>query len=426
MPNLLERVRQGWQAFKSPETEFEQEMNLNRNAFTIATSARPDIIRAPNRGSERSIVNSIYTRISMDVAAIQFEHVTVDPYNERYTDTVKDSLNDCLTLEANIDQTGRAFIQDICLTMFHDREGCIAVCPVLADKSPLHNTTVEIYELRVAQILEWKPRAVKCRLYNDITGQKSEQWWPKSAIAIIENPFAPVMNAPNSTLQRLIRKLNILDAIDEQSGAGKLDLIIQLPYTIKSEARKKQAEERRKSIEEQLANGKYGIAYTDATEHVTQINRAVENNLMNQIEYLTNMVYSQLGLTTAVMDGTADEQQMLNYYSRTIEPIASAISNEFRRKFLSKTARTQGHDIMFFRDPFKLVPVEKIAEIADKFTRNEIMTSNEIRAIVGYKPSSDPNADELRNKNLNQSDAALQEEQMIGAEDQYAEDQQYE
>lgn len=429
MPNLLERVRQGWQAFKSPTDKFElnNQFNQNEGWFTVSHASRPDIIRAPNRGSERSIVNSIYTRISMDVAAIQFEHVYVDPENERYMDTVQnDPLNECLMVEANIDQTGRAFIQDICLTMFHDREGCIAVVPVYTDKDPRYSTSFDIYEMRVAQIIEWKPRMVKVRLYNDITGTKKEMWFPKASCAIIENPFAPVMNAPNSTLQRLIRKLNILDAIDEQSGAGKLDLLIQLPYTIKSEARKRQAAERRQSIEDQLANGKYGIAYTDATEHVTQINRAVENNLMNQIEYLTNMVYSQLGLTTAVMDGTADEQQMLNYYSRTIEPIASAISNEFRRKFLTKTARSQGQDIMFFRDPFKLVPVEKIAEIADKFTRNEIMTSNEIRAIVGYKPSADPNADELRNKNLNQSDAAMQEEQMIGEEDQYAQEEQYE
>ena len=418
MPNLFQRFQSGWRAFKNQNDQYERTtVNSEGGYFTVASSSRPDLIRAPNRGSERSIVNAIYTRISMDVAAIKFEHVLTD-INGRYVDTVDDTLNECLTLEANIDQSGRAFIQDICLTMFHDREGCIAVIPTAGDVDPRYNTSFDIYEMRVGSIVEWKPQFIKVRLYNDLNGQKEEYWFPKASCAIIENPFASIMNAPNSTLQRLIRKLNILDAIDEQSGSGKLDLIIQLPYTIKSDARKKQAEERRKAIEDQLSGSKFGIAYTDATEHVTQINRAVENNLMNQIEYLTNMVYSQLGLTTAVMDGTANEQEMLNYYSRTIEPIASAITNEFRRKFLTSNARSRGHDIMFFKDPFKLVPVEKIAEIADKFTRNEIMTSNEIRAIVGYKPSDDPNADELRNKNLNQSPEAMMEEQQIGAEDE--------
>lgn len=425
MPNLLERFQSGWRAFKNQNDRYEQTtVNSEGGYFTVASSSRPDLIRAPNRGSERSIVNAIYTRISMDVAAIKFEHVLTDE-NGRYVNTVDGPLNDCLTLEANIDQSGRAFIQDICLTMFHDREGCIAVIPTAGDVDPRYNTAFEIYEMRVGSIIEWKPQFVKVRLYDDLNGQKEEYWFPKASCAIIENPFASIMNAPNSTLQRLIRKLNILDAIDEQSGSGKLDLIIQFPYTIKSDARKKQAEERRKAIEEQLSGSKFGIAYTDATEHVTQINRAVENNLMSQIEYLTNMVYSQLGLTTAVMDGTASEQEMLNYYSRTIEPIASAITNEFRRKFLTSNARSRGHDIMFFRDPFKLVPVEKVAEIADKFTRNEIMTSNEIRAIVGYKPSDDPNADELRNKNLNQSPAAMIEEQQLGAEDEALADDDY-
>ena len=425
MPNLFQRFQSGWRAFKNQNDQYERTtVNSEGGYFTVSSSSRPDLIRAPNRGSERSIVNSIYTRISMDVAAIKFEHVLTDE-NGRYVNTVDGPLNDCLTLEANIDQSGRAFIQDICLTMFHDREGCIAVIPTAGDVDPRYNTAFEIYEMRVGSIIEWKPQFVKVRLYDDLNGQKEEYWFPKASCAIIENPFASIMNAPNSTLQRLIRKLNILDAIDEQSGSGKLDLIIQLPYTIKSDARKKQAEERRKAIEEQLSGSKFGIAYTDATEHVTQINRAVENNLMSQIEYLTNMVYSQLGLTTAVMDGTASEQEMLNYYSRTIEPIASAITNEFRRKFLTSNARSRGHDIMFFRDPFKLVPVEKVAEIADKFTRNEIMTSNEIRAIVGYKPSEDPNADELRNKNLNQSPAAMIEEQQLGAEDEALADDDY-
>ena len=425
MPNLFQRFQSGWRAFKNQNDQYERTtVNSEGGYFTVASSSRPDLIRAPNRGSERSIVNAIYTRISMDVAAIKFEHVLTD-INGRYVDTVDDTLNDCLTLEANIDQSGRAFIQDICLTMFHDREGCIAVIPTAGDVDPRYNTSFDIYEMRVGSIIEWRPSFVKVRLYNDWNGQKEEYWFPKASCAIIENPFASIMNAPNSTLQRLIRKLNILDAIDEQSGSGKLDLIIQLPYTIKSDARKKQAEERRKAIEEQLSGSKFGIAYTDATEHVTQINRAVENNLMNQIEYLTNMVYSQLGLTTAVMDGTANEQEMLNYYSRTIEPIASAITNEFRRKFLTSNSRSRGHDIMFFRDPFKLVPVEKVAEIADKFTRNEIMTSNEIRAIVGYKPSDNPNADELRNKNLNQSPEAMMQEQEMGYEDEELADGDY-
>lgn len=418
MANLFDRFRKGWVAFKNPEDKYERTMPTFDNYVVQSSSSRPDIYRASRFGSERSIINAIYSRISIDVAAIKFEHVLLDE-NDRYFDTVRDGLNDCLTLEANVDQSARAFIQDICLTMFHDKEGCIAVVPINADKDPRYNENFEPYSMRVGTIEEWRPNSVRVKLYNDLNGDRRDLWFPKYSVAIIENPFASIMNAPNSMLQRLIKKLNILDVIDEQSGSGKLDLIIQLPYTLKSDAKKKQAAERKKAIEDQLRDSPFGIAYTDATEHITQINRPIENNLMKQIEFLTNMVYSQLGLTTAVMDGTANEQEMLNYYSRTIEPIASAITNEFRRKFLSKTARTQGHDILFFRDPFKLVPVEKIAEIADKFTRNEIMTSNEIRAIVGYKPAADPNADELRNKNLNQSDAAMQEEQQIGLEDEY-------
>lgn len=422
MPNLFDRFRKGWVAFKNPNDTYEQTMFTGSNVIMQSSSSRPDKPIDARYGSEKSIINAIYTRIAIDVAAIKFEHVLLDE-NSKYFDTVRDDLTDRLMTEANIDQTARAFIKDICLRMFRSREGFVAVVPINCDVDPRYNDAFKIYSYRVGTIEEWKPTSVRVKLYNDINGDIRDLWFPKSSVAIIENPFSDIMNAPNSTLQRLIKKLNILDVIDEQSGSGKLDLIIQLPYSLKSDAHKKQAAERKRMITEQLRDDQFGIAYTDATERVTQLNRPIENNLMNQIEFLTNMVYSQLGLTTAVMDGTANEQEMLNYYSRTIEPIASAITDEFRRKFLSKTARTQGHDIMFFRDPFKLVPVEKIAEIADKFTRNEIMSSNEIRAIVGYKPSMDPKADELRNKNLNQSDAAMAEEQMLGEEDQYYEDE---
>ena len=358
---------------------------------------RPDRVRF-SRGNERSIVTSVYNRIAMDVAAIDIKHCKVDE-NGRYVEDVKSGLNDCLTLEANIDQTSRAFIQDVVMTMFND--GAVAIVPVDTTVDPRVSASFDIKTMRTGKIVEWFPSSVKLNVYNDRTGQREDIVLPKRSVAIIENPLYAVINEPNSTMQRLIRKLNILDAIDEQSGSGKLDLIIQLPYIIKGEARREQAERRRTDIEEQL-KGPYGIAYTDGTEKITQLNRPIENNLMKQVEYLTNMLYSQIGMTTTVLDGTADEKTMLNYNNRTIEPIVSAIVGAMKRNFLTKTARTQGQTIMSFRDPFKLVPINNIAEIADKFTRNEILTSNEVRQIIGMKPSSDPKADQLVNSNIAQ------------------------
>lgn len=359
---------------------------------------RPDRPRF-TRGNERSIVTSVYNRIALDVASININHVRLDD-NDRFTSIISSGLNECLTLNANIDQTGRGFIQDVVMSMLD--EGSVAIVPVDTTFDPKVTGSYDINSMRTGKILEWKPKDVKVRLYNDRTGQKEEIWLPKSMVGIIENPLYAVMNEPNSTMQRLIRKLNLLDAVDEQSGSGKLDLIIQLPYVIKTEARKQQAENRRKQIEDQLAGSKYGIAYADGTEKITQLNRPIENNLLKQVEYLTNMLYSQLGISQAVMEGTADEKQMLNYNNRTIEPIISAIVDEMKRKFLTKTARSQKQSIMFFRDPFKLVPVENVAEIADKFTRNEIMTSNEFRQVIGMKPSDDPKADQLRNANISE------------------------
>ena len=349
-----------------------------------------------SRGNERSIITSVYNRIALDVAAITIQHVRLDDEG-RFTSVMNTSLNSCLSLEANLDQTGRAFIQDIVQSMLD--EGCVAIVPVDTDDDPEEGSW-KIETMRTGKILEWYPQHVKVRVYNEQTGKKEDILVPKRTVAIVENPFYAVMNEPNSTMQRLIRKLNILDAIDEQSGSGKLNLIIQLPYVIKTEARRQQAEKRRKDIEEQLSGSKYGVAYTDGTEHVVQLNRPVDNNLMSQIEYLTSMLYSQLGLTQSIMDGSADDKTMLNYLTRTVEPILSAIVDEMKRKFLSKTARSQKQSILFFRDPFKLVPVGEIAEIADKMTRNEIMTSNEIRQKIGMTPSKDPNADKLRNSNL--------------------------
>ena len=349
-----------------------------------------------SRGNERSIITSVYNRIALDVAAITIQHVRLDDEG-RFTSVMNTSLNSCLSLEANLDQTGRAFIQDIVQSMLD--EGCVAIVPVDTDDDPEEGSW-KIETMRTGKILEWYPQHVKVRVYNEQTGKKEDVLVPKRTVAIVENPFYAVMNEPNSTMQRLIRKLNILDAIDEQSGSGKLNLIIQLPYVIKTEARRQQAEKRRKDIEEQLSGSKYGVAYTDGTEHVVQLNRPVDNNIMSQIEYLTSMLYSQLGLTQSIMDGSADDKTMLNYLTRTVEPILSAIVDEMKRKFLSKTARSQKQSILFFRDPFKLVPVGEIAEIADKMTRNEIMTSNEIRQKIGMTPSKDPNADKLRNSNL--------------------------
>ena len=391
---FIDRLQHGWNAFMNKDP--------TRNYYDTGPgySYRPDRPRL-TRGNERTIVTSIFNRIALDVASLNITHCKVDE-NGRYVSSIDSSLNNCLNLEANLDQTGRAFIQDVVISMFD--EGCVAVVPVDTSIDPEVSGSYNVESMRTGKILEWYPKHVKVRVYNENTGIKEDIKLPKSSVSIIENPLFAVVNEPNSTLQRLMRKLALLDVVDEQTSAGKLDMIIQLPYTIKSEARRTQAEARRKDIEMQLTNTKYGIAYVDATEKITQLNRPLENNLMKQIEYLTNMLYSQLGITQTILDGTADEQTLLNYHSRTIEPIASAIVDEMKRKFLTKTARTQKQTITFFRDPFKLVPVNNIADIADKFTRNEVLTSNEIRQIIGFKPSSDPKADELRNSNLNHPD----------------------
>lgn len=383
------RLKHAWNAFTG-------NVQMNYRDLGMSHSYRADRPRM-SRGNERSIVTSVYNRIALDVAALNVQHVRLDE-NGRFLSVIDDGLNNCLTLEANVDQTARSFVQDVVISMFD--EGSVAIVPVDTTTDPNVSGSYDIQSLRVGQILDWYPQHIRARVYNEQTGRKEDIVVPKSAVAIIENPLYAVINEPNSTMQRLIRKLNLLDVIDEQSGSGKLDLIIQLPYVIKTEARRQQAENRRKDIENQLSGSKYGIAYTDGTEHITQLNRSVNNNLMSQIEYLTSMLYSQLGITQSILDGTADEKTMLNYNNRTIEPIISAIVDEMKRKFLTKTARSQHQSISFFRDPFKLVPVNDIAEIADKFTRNEIMTSNEIRQVVGMKPSEDPRADELRNKNL--------------------------
>lgn len=387
--SLGARLKHAWNVFTANETVGAR-WDIGPSYFY-----RPD---RPifSRGNERSIITSVYNRIALDVAAITIQHVRLDDEG-RFTSVMNSTLNDCLSLEANLDQTGRAFIQDVVQSMLD--EGCVAIIPVDTDIDP-DEGSYKIETMRTGKILEWYPQHVKVRVYNEQTGKKEDVLVPKRTAAIVENPFYAIMNEPNSTMQRLIRKLNILDAIDEQSGSGKLNLIIQLPYVIKTEARRQQAEKRRKDIEEQLSGSKYGVAYTDGTEHVVQLNRPIDNNLMSQIEYLTSMLYSQLGLTQSIMDGSADDKTMLNYLTRTVEPILSAIVDEMKRKFLTKTARSQKQSILFFRDPFKLVPVGEIAEIADKMTRNEIMTSNEIRQKIGMMPSKDPNADKLRNSNL--------------------------
>lgn len=400
------RLKHAWNAFTG-------NIQMNYRDLGMSYSYRADRPRM-SRGNERSIVTSVYNRIALDVAALNVQHVRLDE-NGRFLSVIDDGLNNCLTLEANVDQTARSFVQDVVISMFD--EGSVAIVPVDTTTDPNVSGSYDIQSLRVGQILDWYPQYIRARVYNEQTGRKEDIVVPKSAVAIIENPLYAVINEPNSTMQRLIRKLNLLDVIDEQSGSGKLDLIIQLPYVIKTEARRQQAENRRKDIESQLSGSKYGIAYTDGTEHITQLNRSVNNNLMSQIEYLTSMLYSQLGITQSILDGTADEKTMLNYNNRTIEPIISAIVDEMKRKFLTKTARSQRQSISFFRDPFKLVPVNDIAEIADKFTRNEIMTSNEIRQVVGMKPSDDPRADELRNKNLSEpSGSDQQSEEMPIAE----------
>ena len=395
--SFTDRVRNGWNAFMGRDpTKFQP----NYNELGYGLSYRPDRTRL-STSNEKSLITTIYNRIALDVASCNINHVKIDE-NGRYTETIPSGLNNALSLDANTDQTGKAFIQDVVLSMFD--EGCVAVVPTDTDYDPTgRSDSYDIETLRTAQIKEWYPYDVKVRMYNENKGQKEEIILPKKAIAIIENPFYAVMNEPNSTLQRLIRTLNRLDRTDEANASGKLDLIIQLPYVIKSQARKEQAEARRRDIEEQLTGTKYGIAYTDGTERIVQLNRAVENNLWTQASDLTAMLYQQLGISQTILDGTADEQVMLNYYDHTINPILNAITEEMVRKFLSKKARTQGQSIMSFRDPFKLVPVNQIADIADKLTRNEIASSNEIRAVIGWKPSKDPKADELRNKNLNEA-----------------------
>lgn len=388
--SFASRLKHAWNVFRSrdPTAEF--------GDIGSSYYYRPDRPRF-TRGNERSITTSVLNRIALDVSAIDIRHVRLDK-NGRFLEEINSGLNNCLTLSANMDQTGRAFKQDIVMSMLD--EGCVAIVPTDTTIDPKVTDSYDVETMRVGKIIQWRPRHVQVRLYNEQTGNKEEIWLPKKMVAIVENPLYAVMNEPNSTMQRLVHKLGLLDITDEQTASGKLDLIIQLPYVIKTDARRQQAENRRKDIEMQLAGSKYGIAYTDGTEKITQLNRSLDNNLMKQVEYLTNQLYSQLGITQTILDGTADEKTMLNYYSRTIEPIVSAIADEMKRKFLTKTARTQNQSIEFFRDPFKLVPVNDIAEIADKFTRNEIMTSNEIRQIVGMKPSDDPKADELRNSNI--------------------------
>lgn len=390
---LLTRIKHGWNAFVN-----NRDPTYTRESFGESYYYRPDRVRF-TRGNERTIVTSIYNKIALDVSNINIRHVRLDE-NDRFIEHIISGLDQCLTTEANVDQTGRAFKQDVVMSLLD--EGCVAIVPTDTTLDPTISGSYEIDSLRTGKIIEWHPKHVRVKVYNERTGKKEELVLPKSMVAIVENPFYSVMNEPNSTLQRLIRKLNLLDAIDEQSGSGKLDLIIQLPYTVKTDLKRQQAETRRKEIEMQLTGTKYGIAYTDATERITQLNRPIENNLMKQIEYLTNTLYGQLGITQSILDGSADEKTMLNYTNRTIEPIVSAIVDEMKRKFLTKTARSQRQSISFFRDPFRLVPVDNLAEIADKFTRNEIMTSNEIRQIIGMKPSSDPKADQLVNSNISQ------------------------
>ena len=393
--SFLSRLKHAWNAFTNNKDPTPKYQDIGASYYY-----RPDRQRFTG-GNERTIVTSVYNRIALDAAAVEIKHVRLDE-NGRYLETIDSGINRCLNEEANIDQTGRAFIQDVVMSMLD--EGCVAIVPVDTTFNPNVTNSYDIQSMRVGKILQWYPNHIQVRVYNEKTGNKEDIIVPKSMVGIIENPLYAVINEPNSTMQRLIRKLSLLDAVDEQSGSGKLDLIIQLPYTIKTEARRQQAEARRKEIEVQLTNSKYGIAYTDGTERITQLNRPIENNLMKQIEYLTSMLYSQLGITQSILDGTADEKTMLNYYSRSIEPIISAIVDELKRKFLTRTARSQLQSFLFFRDPFKLVPITEIATIADTFTRNEILSSNEVRQLIGIKPSSDPKADQLRNSNLNQTE----------------------
>ena len=409
MPTLRKRIKNAWNVFTSRDPT-EQPVFHD---YGISYGYRPDRIRL-TRGNERSIVNAVYNRIAIDVASIDVKHVKTDE-NDVFIEEINSFLNDVLQAEANIDQTGRNLMIDAVISLLD--EGVIAIVPVDIDEDE-ETDSFDVLSLRVAKIIQWYPEHVKVRVYNEKTGYKQDIVINKRSVCVVENPFYSVMNEPNSTLQRLIRKLNLLDAIDEQTGSGKLDIIIQLPYVIKTEARKKQAEDRRKDIEAQLAGSKYGIAYTDGTERITQLNRPAENNLLTQIEYLTSMLYSQLGITEEVLNGTADEKTMLNYYNRTIEPIMSAIVDEMKRKLLTWNARKEGQSIKFFRNPFKLVPVTEMAEIADKFGRNEILTPNEIRGIVGFKPSDDPQANELRNRNISQSNEEIEMEKGINGKEE--------
>lgn len=408
--NIGSRLKHAWNAF------------LNRDPpgsryYGGGYSYRPDRMRF-SRGSERTIINAIYNRIALDAASITINHVKLDE-NNRFDSIIDSGLNYCLNTEANADQTGRGLIQDIVMTFLE--EGVAAVVPEKTNFDPRYSNSYEIYSMRVGVPVEWYPNHVRVRLFNELTGQKEEITFPKKMVALIENPFYAVMNAPNSTMQQLVRKLALLDVVDEQAGSGKLDMIIQLPYVIKSQTRRDQAEQRRAEIEKQLSGSKYGIAYTDGTERIVQLNRSLENNILKSIEYLTNMVYSQLGVTQEILNGTADEKTMNNYMNRIIEPVVSAIADEFKRKFLTKTARTQGQSIMFFRDPFRLAPVSMIAEMADKFTRNEIMTPNEFRQVIGMKPSKDPKSDQLANRNIASADEGMP----MQGEETYADEQGY-
>ena len=414
---LTNRLQHAWNAFMNKDpTEY-----VYHDYGGIGYGHRPDRIRL-TRGNDRSIITSVFNRIALDVAAVDLRHCRLDK-DGRYSEDIDSGLNNCLTLEANLDQTARALIQDCVLSMFD--EGCVALVPVDTTKDPSFTDSYDILTMRTGSILEWKPSHVKVRVYNERTGKKEDITVPKRTVSIIENPLYAIVNEPNSTAQRLMRKLSLLDVTDEQTASGKLDLIIQLPYIVKTEARRTQANKRREDIERQLTGSKYGIAYTDGTEKITQLNRPVENNLMSQVEYLTNQLFSQLGITQSILDGTADEKTMLNYYNRSIEPIVSAIVDEMKRKFLSKTARSQKQSIKAFRDPFRLVPVNDIAEIADKFTRNEIMTSNEVRQIIGMKPSDDPKADELINSNISQPENNQPVDEYEDQEGQNYDDQDY-
>ena len=414
---LTNRLQHAWNAFMNKDpTEY-----VYHDYGGIGYGHRPDRIRL-RRGNDRSIITSVFNRIALDVAAVDLRHCRLDEAG-RYSEDIDSGLNNCLTLEANLDQTARALIQDCVLSMFD--EGCVALVPVDTTKDPSFTDSYDILTMRTGSILEWKPSHVKVRVYNERTGKKEDITVPKRTVSIIENPLYAIVNEPNSTAQRLMRKLSLLDVTDEQTASGKLDLIIQLPYIVKTEARRTQANKRREDIERQLTGSKYGIAYTDGTEKITQLNRPVENNLMSQVEYLTNQLFSQLGITQSILDGTADEKTMLNYYNRSIEPIVSAIVDEMKRKFLSKTARSQKQSIKAFRDPFRLVPVNDIAEIADKFTRNEIMTSNEVRQIIGMKPSDDPKADELINSNISQPENNQPVDEYEDQEGQNYDDQDY-